>query len=259
MCSEAIEKLKQAAAAGHVTSETPANVADWLSKDCVAEYHDAILQLIASEDWSRLDELFWTTIPFGTGGRRGPMGEMGPASINDRTIAESAHGLACYLRESGVSEGGAAAVTCDTRNRSMHFARLTATTLAAHGIKVFLFESHRATPELSYAVRELNCNIGVMISASHNPPADNGFKAYWSNGAQVIPPHDAGIMNRSRERPKTIPTVDYDDAVAVRRKYERRWKLSTGRSHTFDEVAALSQSTSNRDISADLHAAAWRW
>ncbi|MEI6538742.1 MAG: phospho-sugar mutase, partial [Planctomycetota bacterium] len=154
-----------------------------------------------------------TAIPFGTGGRRGPMGEMGPATINDRTIAESAHGMVVYLRTTGCKTGGSAVIAHDTRHNSAHFARITACTMAAHGLRVFLFDGHRSTPELSYAVRKLGCNIGVVISASHNPPADNGFKAYWDNGAQVIPPHDKGIV-REVEKADVIPTVDFALAVA---------------------------------------------
>lgn len=245
MSAEAISRVQSAAAQGKLTAETPGNIQDWLTRDCVSEYHARILELIEQEAWGKLDELFWTSIPFGTGGRRGPMGELGPASINDRTIAESAHGLASYLRKSGVASGGSAVVTCDTRNQSMHFAKLTATTFAAHGIKVWLFENHRSTPELSYAVRKLNCDIGVMISASHNPPADNGFKAYWTNGAQVIPPHDKGIIAEV-EQADTIPSMSYEDAVAA--------GLIELVGETLDqqyiqEVVALSQTT-NRNVSA---------
>jgi phosphoglucomutase/phosphomannomutase len=121
--------------------------------------------------------------------------------------------MAVYLRSTECATGGAAVIAHDTRNNSAHFARITACTFAAHGLKVYLFESHRATPVLSYAVRRLNCNIGVMISASHNPPADNGFKAYWSNGGQVIPPHDKGIV-KEVERAEEIPSVDFATAVA---------------------------------------------
>jgi phosphoglucomutase/phosphomannomutase len=141
------------------------------------------------------------------------MGEMGPATINERTIAESAHGMAVYLRTAGCPTGGAAVIAHDTRNNSAHFARIAACTFAAHGLKVYLFDGHRSTPELSFAVRSLKCNIGVVISASHNPPADNGFKAYWSNGGQVIPPHDKGIIAEV-ERAEAIPTVEFAAAVA---------------------------------------------
>lgn len=245
MSDQLLESLKAAAATGKLSQDSPANIENWLSRECMKEYHDRIRELIQSESWETLDSMFWTTIPFGTGGRRGPMGELGPATINNRTIAESAHGLAAYLRKSGVTEGGSAVVTCDTRNQSPHFARLTATTLAAHGLTVHLFAEHRATPQLSYAVRQLKCDVGVMVSASHNPPADNGFKAYWSNGAQVIAPHDQGIIAEVNEA-EVIPAVDYDEAVAA-----GQIKIIGAEADDsyLSEVVALSQST-NRDVSA---------
>ena len=245
MTVEALEKVEQAAADGHLTKDTPSHVKDWLTQSSVAQYRDRVLEIIEAEDWKLLDELFWTAIPFGTGGRRGPMGELGPATINDRTISESAWGLASYLRLSGVTVGGAAAVTCDTRNNSIHFSRLTARVLAAQGIKVFLFNGHRATPELSFAVRRLDCNIGVMISASHNPPADNGFKAYWNDGGQVVPPHDKGIIAQVSNA-GDIPLADYDDALADGRIVIVGEELD---SEYIDAVTALSCSD-KRNINA---------
>jgi len=213
MTADLLSLIDQAAAAGKLTSESPANLHSWLTRDCLAQYRPRIEQLIRAEEWKKLDEMFWTAIPFGTGGRRGPMGEMGPATINERTIAESAHGMVVYLRSAGCPAGGSAVIAHDTRNNSAHFARIAACTFAAHGLKVYLFDGHRSTPELSFAVRRLKCDIGVVISASHNPPADNGFKAYWSNGGQVIPPHDKGIITEV-ERAEAIPTVDFAAAVA---------------------------------------------
>jgi phosphoglucomutase/phosphomannomutase len=145
------------------------------------------------------------------------MAEFGSATINERTIAESAHGMAVYLGQvKGTLEGSRAAVAYDTRNRSAEFARITARTLAAHGLTVYLFDGHRSTPELSFAVRHLACDVGAMISASHNPPSDNGFKAYWSSGAQVLPPHDKGIIECVLQADE-IPTIDFDQAVAAGR------------------------------------------
>ena len=213
MNSDMLTLIDQAAKDGHLTGDSPANLRSWLTRECVSEYQLRITELIRAGNWQKLDAMFWTAIPFGTGGRRGPMGEMGPATINDRTIAESAHGMVVYLRTTGCKTGGSAVIAHDTRHNSAHFARITACTMAAHGLKVFLFDGHRSTPELSYAVRKLGCNIGVVISASHNPPADNGFKAYWDNGAQVIPPHDKGIV-REVEKADVIPTVDFALAVA---------------------------------------------
>jgi phosphoglucomutase len=173
------------------------------------------------------------------------MGEMGPATINDRTIAEPAHGMAVYLRSAGCPTGGAAVIAHDTRNNSAHFARITACTFAAHGLQVFLFDGHRATPALSFAVRYLKCNIGVVISASHNPPSDNGFKAYWSNGGQVIAPHDKGII-REVERAEAIPSVDFPAAVAD----GRIQIIGTGIDREYvDQVVKLSESTC-RSVSA---------
>ena len=213
MGSDLLKRIDQAAASGDLTADSPTNLKSWLTRESLAHYRPRITELIHAGEWQKLNEMFWTAIPFGTGGRRGPMGEMGPATINDRTIAESAHGMAVYLRSTGCVSGGAAVIAHDTRNNSAHFARITACTMVAHGLKVFLFDGCRSTPELSYAVRKLGCNVGVVISASHNPPADNGFKAYWNNGAQVIPPHDKGIV-REVEKADVIPTVNFAAAVA---------------------------------------------
>ena len=213
MTSDMLTLIDQAAKNGRLTGDSPANLRSWLTRESVAQYRPRIVELITGCEWEKLDAMFWTAIPFGTGGRRGPMGEMGPATINDRTIAESAHGMAVYLRSTGCATGGSGVIAHDTRNNSAHFARITACTFAAHGLKVFLFDGHRSTPELSYAVRKLDCNVGVVISASHNPPADNGFKAYWDNGAQVISPHDKGIV-KEVEKADVIPTVDFAAAVA---------------------------------------------
>ena len=213
MTADLLDAVEAAAAAGQLTGDSPRNIRTWLSRESLRGWKPRLEELIRQKNWTALDAMFWTAIPFGTGGRRGPMGEMGPATINDRTIAESAHGMAVYLRSTGVTDGSVV-IACDTRNNSTHFSRIAAAVFAAHGLKVFLFDSHRATPVLSYAVRHLNCSIGVMISASHNPPADNGFKAYWSNGGQVIPPHDKGII-REVERADEVPAANFDQALQL--------------------------------------------
>ena len=205
-------RLKQAVVAGRIDTDSAQRVSRWLTDPALSKFSGDVADLIDSEEFDRLVELFWEDIPFGTGGRRGVMGPLGTATINARTIAESAHGLACHLKESGHDEGRVA-VAHDTRHRSHEFARLTATTLAAHGFEVLEFDDYRATPTLSFTVRHLECVAGVVISASHNPPSDNGFKAYWSHGGQVLPPHDAGIVD-CVARSATIPTLDYDDALA---------------------------------------------
>lgn len=209
---QAIQKLAAATVARKLSTNSEQNIRRWLTEPQYAKYREPIEQLIEHEDFERLNSLFWEVINFGTGGRRGRMADFGSATINERTIAESAHGLAEYFKQTMQRDTGRAVVTCDTRNRSIEFARLTACVLAAHGLEVFYFDSHRATPELSYAVRHLNCDVGAMISASHNPPSDNGFKAYWNHGGQVLEPHDKGIIE-CVYRASEIPLVDFDEAV----------------------------------------------
>ncbi|HCS50539.1 phospho-sugar mutase [Rubinisphaera sp.] len=204
--------VKNAAAAKLLTDGAAKNIKRWLSEPQYSEYVEPIRELIEAEQFGKLDALFWEVIAFGTGGRRGPMADFGSATINPRTIAESAHGLATYLKLAGINGSNQAVVTCDSRNRSMEFARLTACVLAAHGLKVYFFPEPRSTPELSFSVRHLNCDIGVMISASHNPPEDNGFKAYWNTGGQVLPPHDKGIVDCVYDAGE-IPTIDFEVGV----------------------------------------------
>ena len=197
--------------AGQLSQSAGENLTKFLDDDSSAGDRPAIAEMVAGEKFEDLDALFWQVIPFGTGGRRGPMGQFGTATINARTVAESAQGLAVYAKRT-LGEGGSAVVAYDTRNRSDEFARITAATLAGNGLKVFLFRTPRSTPELSYAVRHLGCQVGVMITASHNPPADNGFKAYWDTGGQVLPPHDAGIIEQVYAV-QQLHQVDFDQAV----------------------------------------------
>jgi len=213
MSQALLEKVESAANRGLLTADSPANLKRWLTEPAFTSYLPRLEKMIEAGQWDDLNAAFWTVIPFGTGGRRGIMGALGTATINERTIAESAHGLAAYLKKHTGQSGGTAVIAYDTRIRSTEFARLSATTLAAHGLKVYLFDSHRSTPELSFAVRHLKCDVGIMISASHNPPSDNGFKAYWSSGGQVLPPHDKGIIDCVYEAGE-IPQIDFDQAVA---------------------------------------------
>ena len=210
-------ELSAAVDRGDLSAGAAENLSKALADPHRADSREAIRELVEAGDWGELDALYFEVIPFGTGGRRGRMSEHGTATMNPRTVAESADGLARYLAEQfpekAAKRGGlTAAVAHDTRNRSEEFARLTATTLAARGVRTFVFRGHRSTPELSFAVRHLDCDAGVVISASHNPPSDNGFKAYWDTGGQVLPPHDRGIIAAVYASGK-IPTVDFDEAV----------------------------------------------
>ena len=134
-------------------------------------------------------------LEFGTGGRRGKMYPVGTNVLNDRTIAESARGLADYVTaKKGPRAPRSCVIARDTRHHSAEFAELCARVMAAAGFRVYLFRDYRSTPLLSFAVRHLRCDAGIMITASHNPPSDNGFKCYSSTGGQVIPPDDRGII-----------------------------------------------------------------
>lgn len=210
--TERVDRLVQAVADGLLASDVAERVTRWLTHPAYAAWSGKLNALVERDDFGELTRLFWREIPFGTGGRRGVMGPLGTATINERTIAESAHGLAIYLPQAG-HEHGRVVIAHDVRHRSLEFARLAATTLAAHGLRVCLFDGFRATPTLSFAVRHLECVAGIVISASHNPPSDNGFKAYWSHGGQVLPPHDKGIISGVTAA-ESIPELDYATALA---------------------------------------------
>ena len=155
---------------------------------------------IAAGKWKELDDVFWTIIPFGTGGRRGKLYPIGTNAINDRTIGESAQGLADYVQ--GARPRQAAGLRHRLRHAapSRHFAELCAEIMAAAGFKVYFLDGFRSTPEVSFAVRYKHCSCGIMITASHNPPSDNAVKAYWSTGGQLLPPHDKGVIDRVMTR-----------------------------------------------------------
>ena len=206
------ETIEQAVAEERLSEAAGAHVMIWLTQAKYAEYQAELEQLIASDAWQTLEDSFFKVVPFGTGGRRGIVG-VGANRINRVTIGESAQGLADYLQQQGEATKKAGVVIgYDTRLTSVEFATLTASIFAANGFKVYLFDGFRATPQLSFAVRQLSCAAGVVISASHNPPADNGFKAYWSDGGQIVPPHDAGIM-AAVSAVVTIQQTDYAAAL----------------------------------------------
>jgi len=171
------------------------NLKKWLTNEDFSEFSDTLKTMIQNGEFDRLNDSFYTTVPFGTGGRRGPIG-VGPNRMNFRTVSESAQGLANYLhRIKGKEAACTAVIAYDTRHYSYEFATRTAEILTGNHILVYLFDRFRSTPELSFAVRKLNADTGIVISASHNPPADNGFKVYWSDGGQIVPPHDEGIVD----------------------------------------------------------------
>jgi phosphomannomutase len=197
--SPALASLESAASGGKLTPGAVANVRRWLTEPRYAEYAANVARHLHEERWKELESAFWTVLPFGTGGRRGRMYEIGSNAINDRTIGESAQGLAEYVRQYHEERGGGelrCAIAYDTRHNSRHFAELCAGIMVASGFRVYFLDDYRSTPELSFLVRKEQCACGIMVTASHNPPSDNAVKVYWSSGGQILPPHDKAIIDR---------------------------------------------------------------
>lgn len=166
----------------------------WLSEKYDAETRKEVQTLLDKEDKTELIEAFYKDLEFGTGGLRGIMG-VGTNRVNIYTIGGATQGLANYLlKEFSSLKEIKVVIGHDCRNNSRKYAEISAEIFAANGIKAYLFEDLRPTPEVSYAIRKLGCQSGIMITASHNPKAYNGYKVYWEDGAQVIPPHDKNII-----------------------------------------------------------------
>lgn len=167
----------------------------WLSDQYDEATRAEVKQMLEAEDPTQLIESFYKDFEFGTGGLRGIMGA-GTNRMNIYTVGAATQGLANYLKEAFPDLPQiSVAVGHDVRNNSRKFAEIVANIFSANGIKVYLFDSFRPTPELSFAIRHLGCQSGVNITASHNPKEYNGYKAYWSDGAQIIAPHDVNIIN----------------------------------------------------------------
>ena len=167
----------------------------WLNNPYFDEATRTELQAIAGNE-KEIEERFYMDLEFGTAGLRGVIGA-GTNRMNIYTVRKATQGLANYICKVGAHAKGVA-IAYDSRHMSPEFADEAALCLAANGIKAYVFESLRPTPELSYAVRKLGCTAGINITASHNPPEYNGYKVYWEDGAQITPPHDTGIMDEVR-------------------------------------------------------------
>jgi phosphoglucomutase len=172
---------------------------------------DAISQMQANNT-DELADSFYRNLEFGTGGLRGIMG-VGTNRINKYTIGMATQGFANYLKKTYGAAEIKVAIAHDSRNNSRFFAETTANVFAANGIKVFLFEALRPTPELSFAIRSLGCNGGVVCTASHNPKEYNGYKAYWNDGGQLVPPHDKNVITEV-EAVSGIDEVKWNDGEA---------------------------------------------
>jgi phosphoglucomutase/phosphomannomutase len=211
----ALGRVAEAASSGAVSATAAVNIRRWLTETPFARYRVRLMEDIEAGRWKVLDDVFYAVIEFGTGGRRGLMYPVGTNVLNERTIAESARGLADYVtRRKGAGSPRSCAIARDTRHNSPEFAALCARVLAAAGFRVYLFPEPRSTPLLSFAVRHLQCDAGIMITASHNPPSDNGFKCYAATGGQVIPPDDSGIIECVKAASdEVIPEKPYDEGL----------------------------------------------
>ena len=172
-----------------------AKAKQWLTPVFDAETQSAVKAMLEKEDKTDLIESFYKNLEFGTGGLRGIMGA-GSNRMNVYTVGMATQGFANYLKKNFADREQISVVVChDCRNNSRLFAETVANIFSANGIKVYLFDDMRPTPECSFAIRHLGCQSGVNITASHNPKEYNGYKAYWEDGAQVLAPHDTGIID----------------------------------------------------------------
>lgn len=168
-------------------------VNEWLTPSFDAETQEAVKALIAGSP-TELEESFYKNLEFGTGGMRGVMG-VGNNRINKYTLGKSTQGLSDYLQSSFPNQPLKAVIAFDCRHNSKSLAKVVADVFSANGIQVYLFSDLRPTPELSFALKYLGCQCGIVLTASHNPPEYNGYKVYWQDGGQIVPPEDKGIID----------------------------------------------------------------
>ncbi|TNJ45435.1 phospho-sugar mutase [Tamlana fucoidanivorans] len=186
----------------HIEPKILERINTWLTPTFDEETQTTIKESIANSP-KDIQESFYKDLEFGTGGMRGIMG-VGTNRINKYTLGKSTQGLSNYLHQQFPNETPRTVIAYDCRHNSKTLAKVVADVFSANGIEVFLFEDLRPTPELSFAVKHLNCHCGIVLTASHNPPEYNGYKVYWQDGGQLVPPHDKGVINE-------INTVEYSN------------------------------------------------
>ncbi len=174
--------------------QSKARANEWLNSPAIDNTtKEQVKKLLEGSDTKELINSFYKNLEFGTGGLRGIMGA-GSNCMNKYTVGIATQGLANYLKKSFPADPISVAIAHDSRNNSRLFAEITANIFSANGITVHLFPELRPTPLLSFAIRYLKCQSGVVITASHNPKEYNGYKAYWADGAQLVPPHDGNVI-----------------------------------------------------------------
>jgi len=219
-------------------AQCEATAKKWLSPAFDEETRKAVEQMLANEDKTDLIDAFYQNLEFGTGGLRGIMG-VGTNRMNKYIVGMATQGFANYLLKAFPGKKDLAVVVGhDCRNNGRMFAETVADIFSANGIKAYLFESLRPTPEISFAIRELGCQAGVNVTASHNPREYNGYKAYWADGAQVLAPHDTGIIDE-------VNKVTIDDV-----KFEGNPELIKiiGGEMDWDYVAAVKEAMVDQDV-----------
>ncbi|MFI1771579.1 phospho-sugar mutase [Thalassobellus citreus] len=186
----------------HIEPKILDRINSWLTP-AFDEDTQALIKSSIANDPEDIQESFYKDLEFGTGGMRGIMG-VGTNRINKYTLGKSTQGLSDYLHNQFPNETPKAVIAYDCRHNSKTLAKVVADVFSANGIEVYLFEDLRPTPELSFAVKHLNCHCGIVLTASHNPPEYNGYKVYWQDGGQLVPPHDSAVINM-------INALDYAD------------------------------------------------
>src|SRR5690606_12065254 len=176
----------------------------WIQAPFDTATQENVKELLTSSP-KELEDAFYKNLEFGTGGMRGIMG-VGTNRINKYTLGKNTQGLSQYLKQAFPGEQIKVAIAYDCRHNSDTLAKVVADVFSANGIKVFLFEELRPTPELSFTVRHLQCHAGIVLTASHNPPEYNGYKVYWQDGGQLVPPQDKEII-------QVIDSLDYSDIL----------------------------------------------
>lgn len=199
----------------------------WFSDSFDEETKKEIKKMIESSS-TDLEESFYKDLDFGTGGMRGIMG-VGTNRINKYTLGRNTQGLSNYLKKNFPAEQIKVAIAYDCRNNSKELAQVVADVFSANGIHVFLFSDLRPTPELSFALKHLNCHCGIVLTASHNPPEYNGYKVYWQDGGQLVPPHDKKIIEE-------ITSLEYT-AVNFQAKPDLIEKIDTAIDEAFAEAS----------------------
>ena len=217
----------------------------WLNGNYDSETKAEVKSMLENSENTTLIDSFYQDLEFGTGGLRGIMG-VGSNRMNKYTVAMATQGLANYLKISFNNTPIKIAIAYDSRNNSTYFADIAASVLSANGIHVYLFEALRPTPELSFAVRYLKCNSGIVITASHNPKEYNGYKVYWEDGAQLVAPHDTNVIDEVQK------IASIDDVMFVKNE-----KLITYIGKEVDdaylaEIQKLSLNPENNANNADL-------